>query len=55
MESMGVSVMNTTTISADIECFNVILYLFIRFDVTDIIQIDRIKIEHVSSIPIIFY
>ncbi len=39
--SIYVSVMNTTTITADFECFKVLLDLFITcFDVTDIIQTD---------------
>ncbi len=29
MESMDISVMNTKTITADVECFNVLLDLFV--------------------------
>ncbi len=53
---MDVSVMNTTTttITADVECFNGLRDLFMRFDLPDIKPIDLLKIEHVSSISIQF-
>ncbi len=54
MKSMDVSVMNTATTTVDDECFNGLHDLFMLFDdATDIIQIDRIKIEHVSSILLV--
>ncbi len=46
--------LSTTTITADVECLNVLLDLFMRFDAKDY-TLDRLKqIEHLSSIPIKF-
>ena len=51
---MNTTTMNTTTITADVECFNGLRDLFMCFDLPDIKPIDLLKIEHVSSISIQF-